>query len=108
MPRPTPQSSTPLVYYYPGTPDRPVVSLATMAAPEFYEECLANGGRMPNLAAADISCGATVIALFKAAATAFDTQACSTGIAMSVREAVARTHDRVMDLEKETAKPLKT
>jgi len=71
---------------------------------------------MPNLAAADISCGAAVIAIFKAAATAFATQACSTVIAKSVREAVARTHDRVIrrlllayvDLEKEAFKPLKT
>ena len=57
---------------------------------------MANGGRMPNLAAADISRRATVTALFKAAATAFDTEACSTKIAKSVREAVARTHGRVI------------
>lgn len=77
---------------------------------------MAKGGRMLNLAAADISRGATVIALFKAAATEFDTQACSTGVAKSAREAVARTHDRVIgrlllaykDLGKEAAKPLNT
>ena len=102
--------------YHPGASSRHVVSLKGMMASEFYEKCLANGGHMPNLAAADISRGATVIAIFKAAATAADTEAFSTGIAKSVRDAVARTHDRVIgrlllayvDLEEEAGKPLKT
>ena len=111
-----PKSALESLVYHPGASSRHVVSLKGMMASEFYEKCLANGGHMPNLAAADISRGATVIAIFKAAATAGDTEAFSTGIAKSVRDAVARTHDRVIgrlllayvDLEEEAGKPLKT